>query len=119
LPPKTAWLLYDGDCSLCEKGARALARFDLDGRLSLVDLRTQDLSFLPAAISRDQAAARLHLVEPGGRVSEGFYAVRRLTAVLPALWPAAPLFHFPGARLILEPAYDLLARLRFRLSSPR
>lgn len=118
MPPKSGWLLYDGDCSLCERAARSLARWDLTGRLALLDLRAADLSALPAAVTRDQAAARLHLVEPTGRVSAGFDAVRRLTALLPALWPAAPVLHFPGARLVLEPAYELLARLRFRLSSP-
>lgn len=119
MPPRAGWLLYDGDCSLCERSARRLARWDRAGRLSLLDLRTADLSALPAPLTREGCAARLHLVEPDGRVSAGFFALRRLSALLPSLWPAAPLLHLPGARLVLEPAYETLARWRFRLSEPR
>lgn len=115
MPPK-AVLLYDGDCSLCEKAARRLARWDRAGRLSLEDLRRTDLAALPAPLTREQCEARLHLVEADGRVSAGFYAIRRLSALLPALWWAAPLLHVPGAGLVLQPAYDLVARIRFRLS---
>lgn len=119
MPPKAGWLLYDGDCSLCERAARSLSRFDLDGRLSLLDLRRADFSVLPVPLTRERCGAKLHLVEADGRVSVSFEAVKRLSALLPALWPAAPLLHFPGARLLLEPAWLAVEHLRYRLGSPR
>ena len=114
-----AVLLYDGDCSLCAKAARRLAAWDLSGRLELKDLRRADLPALDPRLSLDACGARLHLLEPGGRLSVGFDALRRLSALLPALWWAAPALRFPGARLLLEPAYEALQRLRFRLSGPQ
>ena len=108
-----ATLLYDGDCSLCEKAARSLARWDLTGRLSLEDLRTTALSLLPTPLTREQCAAKVHLVESDGRVCAGFFAVRRLSTLLPALWWAAPALHLPGARLLFEPLYNAVARLRY------
>ena len=115
---RRAFLLYDGDCGLCEASARRLARWDWTGRLTLADLRQADLTAIDPRLTREGCAARLHLVEAGaeGRISAGFYAIRRLSALLPALWWAAPVLHMPGARRILEPAYEALARLRFELS---
>lgn len=115
MPPK-AVLLYDGACSLCERAARALSRWDLTRRLDLQDLRTADLARLNPSLRREACEARLHLLESGGRVHAGFGALRRLTSLLPALWWAAPIAYFPGAALLLEPAYDALARARFALS---
>ncbi len=113
---RAALLLYDGDCSLCAKAAARLASWDRIGRVELRDLRRCDLAALDGRLTPSGCAASLHLLEDGGRLSVGFAAVRRLSALLPALWWAAPLLHFPGARLVLEPAYELLQRLRFALS---
>lgn len=113
-----AVLLFDGDCGLCAEAAKQLASWDLGGRLELRDLRRIDLAALEARLSLEKCAARLHLLEPGGSLHVGFAAVRRLTTLLPALWWAAPLFYAPGAKLVLEPAYELLQRARFRLSGP-
>jgi predicted DCC family thiol-disulfide oxidoreductase YuxK len=79
----------------------------------LRDLRTGEL---PLGLSREACAARIHLWEPGGKVWAGFDALKRVSALVPSLWWAAPILHLPGAGLVMAPAYDLLARLRFRLS---
>ena len=115
---RRALLLFDGDCSLCAEAARRLAAWDRGGRLELRDLRRCELPALDPRLSLEGCAARLHLLEADGRLRAGFPAVRRLTTLLPGLWWAAPFFYAPGARLVLEPAYELLQRIRFRLSGP-
>ena len=106
MTPK-AVLLYDGDCAFCERSARLLAAWDLGHRLELKANHRPDLYA--------KAALRLTLLESAGAKHEGFFAARRLTTLLPALWWAAPVAYFPGARLILKPLYEALTRLRYRL----
>ena len=115
MPPR-AVLLYDGACGVCAAAARGLARWDLTRRLTLTDFRAENPARLPGGLTLAQCEARLQLVEANGRTSAGFYALRRLSALLPALWWAAPILHVPGARLMLEPAYEAFARARFALS---
>lgn len=102
-------LLYDGACGLCRRAAGWLRALDVSGKLEVVDLRS--------AAERGLACeGSLRLIEAGGRLSEGFDALRRLSLRLPLLWPAVPLLWLPGLRRLGAPAYEALSRARFRLS---
>lgn len=113
-----ARLLYDGDCGFCVSAARRLSRLDPTGRVELVDLRRADLAALDARLTPELCEGAVQLLEPDGRLSGGFDALKRLTALLPALWPAWPLLRLPGARWAGPRLYEALARLRFRLTNP-
>ena len=112
-------LLYDGWCCFCENWARRARRLDFKGRIEVVDLRTADLAAIDPRLTKEACESKVHLVERGGRISAGFGALKRLSLLLPALWPAAPLLHVPGIDRIGEPAYEALARLRLRPPGPR
>lgn len=107
-------LLYDGACALCRRAIACVRAADLLGRLDAIDFRTAD-GFDARTLLRCEG--RLQLIEAGGRLSEGFDALRRLSLRLPLLWWLAPLLWLPGARRFGPPAYDALARARFRLSA--
>ncbi|MBI3552822.1 MAG: DUF393 domain-containing protein [Elusimicrobia bacterium] len=111
-------LLFDGACCFCAAWAGRIAALDPTGRVKTADFRKTDLHALDPRLCAERCEARLQLLERGGRLCEGFAAFQRLSLLLPLLWPAAPLMHIPGLRLIGEPVYDLVASLRFRLSGP-
>jgi hypothetical protein len=54
-------------------------------------------------------------IQRDGRFEGGFYAFRRLTLLLPLLWPLAPLAWLPGMDRLGVPAYAWVARNRHRL----
>lgn len=108
-----ATLLYDGQCGFCQAGVRRLAALDVFAYCEPVDYHAAaDLARIHPALTPQRCRSRMQLVEPGGRLSEGFDAARRLSLTLPLLWPLAPLLWLPGMRLIGRPAYDWIARRR-------
>jgi hypothetical protein len=56
----------------------------------------------------------MHLVAPDGRRVRGFLAFRALTAVVPALWPLAPLLRLPGVAPAGDRIYRFVAARRPR-----
>jgi predicted DCC family thiol-disulfide oxidoreductase YuxK len=108
-------LIYDGGCGFCRASLARIQALDPTGRIEAVDFRSADVANLNAALTPEACHARIHLLEPNGRLTGGFDAFRRLSLRLPLLWPLAPLLNLPGLGLIGAPVYDWVARNRFRL----
>ncbi|MEK9144165.1 MAG: DCC1-like thiol-disulfide oxidoreductase family protein [Elusimicrobiota bacterium] len=106
-------LIFDGSCGFCRASLARLRALDPAGRLEAVDFRATDASLLHPALTPEACLARIHLLERDGRLSGGFDAFRRLSLLLPMLWPLAPLMNVPGLGLLGEPVYDWIARRRF------
>ncbi len=113
-----AKLLYDGDCCFCARAARRLARLDVSGRLELVDLRRTDTRALDPRLTPELCEGAVQLLESDGRLCGGFLAVRRLSVLLPVLWPLAPLLRLPGASRLGPRLYEAVQKARFRLTNP-
>jgi predicted DCC family thiol-disulfide oxidoreductase YuxK len=110
-----AILLYDGRCSLCAGWAARAAAWS-GGRVEPRDLRQTDVRALDPRLSPQACEAELHLWEPGGRISAGFAAIRRLAWLSPRLRPALPLLWLPGMGRLGPFLYARLARARFAWS---
>lgn len=112
-----AWpirLLYDGDCPLCSREARFLARRDGGrGRIRFEDIA--DPGFDPGryGLDRERVMARIHGVLPDGRVVEGLEVFRRAYAAVGLGWLLAPT-RWPGVRRLADAAYRVFARNRLR-----
>jgi predicted DCC family thiol-disulfide oxidoreductase YuxK len=103
---------YDGDCGFCTRVVRLMAALDRRRRVRWVAF--QSLEALPGGLTRADLLREAYI--QGGEVLEGgFYAFRRLTRLLPPLWPLAPLLWFPGVHRAGEVAYAWVARNRTRL----
>jgi predicted DCC family thiol-disulfide oxidoreductase YuxK len=135
--PKTPLLvIYDGDCGFCDWSREQITRFDLERVFSWVPY--QSGRGKPFGITDELASRRLQMVTDGGKVLEGFHAVRRMFLYIPVLWmilfalialapePIAPLWRrvIVGATLfcfspLMNPfgvaLYDLVARNRHRI----
>ena len=91
-------LLYDGDCGFCLQSVRQLQVMDLFGRLNCQPS--------PTVISEVK-------VSVGDKVYGGFFAFRRLTLMLPMLYPLAIIFYLPGMGLIGPLVYRCIAKNRY------
>ncbi len=109
-------LVFDGDCGFCRGAMARVMALDPAGRIEPVDFRGKNPSTIDPRLTQEACQARIHLIEPGGRISAGFDAFRRLSLRLPLLWPAAPVLNFPGIKRVGVPLYDWIARMRFHLS---
>ena len=107
-------LLYDGRCDFCINSVKRLLVCDLLGRVEPIDFHTvPDLPALHPALTPERCHNRIQLLEPGGRLTEGFFSIRRLSLKLPMLWPIALLCYVPGAGWLGQRVYDWVARRRF------
>lgn len=108
----TLTVLQDPHCSFCRRTAAVLDKLDWLHALRLPgvdgDLRVEDGRLL----TRGEQLEELHAVDEHGRVERGYFAVRRIAAELPLLWPLVPLLYIPGIELIGEPAYRWVAHHR-------
>lgn len=113
-------MLYDGRCGFCRTSVRRLQALDLFDALELVDMHSvADLAAMHPQLTPKRCRSRMQLIEPSGRLSEGFLAFRRLSVRLPLLWLSAPLWYLPGMRWVGSRAYDWVAARRFLFHAGR
>ncbi len=104
---------YDGYCGFCNRVVIGLRRLDLLNRVAWIPY--QSLKEPPEGLSWEELEASVVLESGKGVRHRGFYAFRRLAAVIFPLWPMLPLLWFPGVRLLGEPLYERIARNRCSL----
>ena len=109
-------MLIDGECPLCAREARYLARLDAGrGRIQLEDLSIDE--FDPAQYGLDQATveARIHGILPDGTVVEGVDVFARAYAAVGMTWLAS-LSKWRGIRWLLDRLYLVFAKNRLRIT---
>lgn len=107
-------VLYDGDCGICTATARAVGRLDRRRRLDFV---AAQVAHIAAAPPRALLLVRLHSVDDRGRWSSGAEAAVEIARRVPALWIVSAVARVPGALVVYELGYRLLAANRHRLSA--
>ena len=113
---RRAQVFYDGHCRLCQKSVALLKRLDWLGALEYVDVRIPDHPALRALPDLNgELLNQMHLLTPGQKVHQGFYAFRWMAWRLPLLWLIAPVLYLPGVPAIGQRLYLWVARNRFRL----
>ena len=113
-------LIYDGRCGFCLASLRRILVPDLFGYLLPVNYHTaDDVRRLHPTLTPALCHSRMHVVEPGGRLSGGFAVFQRLALRLPLLWPLAPLVHLPGMGGIGGTVYRWVARNRYLFHANR
>jgi predicted DCC family thiol-disulfide oxidoreductase YuxK len=103
---------YDGDCGFCTRVVRLMAVLDRRRRVRWVAF--QSLETLPGSLTRADLQREAY-IQRGEVLEGGFYSFRRLSQLLPPLWPLAPLLWFPGVNRLGEAVYAWVARNRMRL----
>jgi len=139
-PPYPALVVYDGECQLCQRSARRLARLDRRGRFDLAPLQTPGLVERYPALARTDLQTGLRLLVPcppagpaptraapaspgasdaapsaNATVHVGADAVYQICRRLPPLHLVAWLYRIRPLQSLFRAAYALLARHRFRL----
>ena len=115
--PARATVLFDGDCPLCQRLSRTLARLDWRGKLHFQNARdVPNLPITSPPLNPDRLLEEMHLVTPRGAILAGYRAFRWIAWRLPMFWPLAPLLYLPGVPWTGNKLYLWVARRRYRLA---
>ena len=109
------WILYDGRCPICRRGARRLGCAVVRRGFRLVPLQRRWVSDRLAARAEEVPDALLLLL-PGGQLIAGVDAFLYLGHRIGWARPLAVLGSLPGMRTLLRPLYAWVARNRYALS---
>ena len=108
-------VVYDGNCKVCGRIVRLLARWDTRALLQLVPSQQPGVQarfpWIPARAYRES----VQLVGPDGQTSQGATAVERILDLLPHGALLTWVFSIPFARPLAERFYRWFARHRYRL----
>jgi predicted DCC family thiol-disulfide oxidoreductase YuxK len=114
--PRPWTLLYDGACRFCTAGQARLVRMARPGAVRALSFRDAGVLARFPAVDPADAERALQLVGPDGRVYRGADAVFRALATRPMYRPLLWLRAIPGLRQLIDGAYALIARNRFRIA---
>jgi predicted DCC family thiol-disulfide oxidoreductase YuxK len=108
-------VVYDGDCKVCTRLAKALRKWDRQQQLEVVSSQEPGvMARFPWIPSRAYAEA-LQLVAADGTTWQGAAAVEQLLNVLPRGRWISWVFHIPYVRTLADRFYRWFARNRYRL----
>ena len=109
-----AQVIYDGHCQFCETSINILLTMDLFGYLKPVDYHTiESVKTLHPNLTKELCHSQLHLIEPDGTLSGGFFIFRRLCFKIPMLYPFIFVFYFPGSGIAGPLVYRWVAKNRY------
>ena len=109
------WLLYDGRCPICRKGARRLHGLASRRGFRLVPLQRRWVQ--EELAGRDEEIPdEMLLLLPDGRLLAGVAAFLHLGRRIWWAWPLATLAALPGFRWLAERMYRWVARNRYAIS---
>jgi len=110
--PAPRWAaIYDELCPRCRRTMVFLDSMDWRKRLTFIESEGQWPHASAAAPSRipDRSPQTLFVIGPDGTIYRDFFGFRKLTGLLPPLWPLWPVLHCPGFRRLGPWIYRLLS----------
>jgi len=109
-----AQVIYDGHCQFCRTSINILLTMDLFGYLKPVNYHTiENVKTLHPNLTKELCHSQLHLIEPDGTLSGGFFIFRRLCFRLPMMYPFIFVFYFPGSGIVGPLVYRWVAKNRY------
>lgn len=106
-------ILFDGVCVFCSRWVRFVIDRDPQGRFSFAPIQSERGRALAERFGIDPAAPQTNAVIWNGRAWFKSDAALTVLGELRTTWPLAVFKILP--RLMRDPAYDLIARNRYRI----
>ncbi len=114
-PPGHYVLLYDGLCRFCQAGAKRLLALARPNTLHLQSFQEPGALERFPGLTHEMCMQQMILVTPRGQAIGGFEAAVQAVATRPLIGRVAYLYYLPGLRWLLDGAYALIARNRYRI----
>lgn len=107
-------VVYDGDCTVCNRAANAIRDRDRDARFELVPYQNEGVRARFPDIPPEDFEAAIQLIGEDGVRWQGAAALEKILRILPKGRRIAWLFRIPLIRPIAEVFYRWFARNRHR-----
>jgi len=108
-------VFFDGDCPLCMREIRFLARRDSGNRICFTDISVPTFAPLSYGLEQEDFMDRIRGRLPDGSMIDGVEVFRRLYAAVGFKWTVR-LTRLPGIAHILELGYKWFAKNRLKLT---
>ncbi|MBU8900850.1 DUF393 domain-containing protein [Corallococcus sp. M34] len=108
-------VLYDGHCRICSGAAREMKRLLGGQGTELRSFRDEGVLDSFPGISAERCERAMQLVQADGRVVEGAEAIVRALGRR-TLGRLLYVYYVPGLRQVIDLAYRVFARYRFRIA---
>jgi len=115
VPSARMTVLFDGDCRFCTGSAHTIRRWFGRERIELRNFQEPGALEATPTITHAAAMKKMHVVAADGRVFAGAEAFARILAGVPVAGWIAFAYYVPGLRQLVDLAYALVARYRYRL----
>jgi len=107
-------MLFDGHCRFCTQSAKKNARRFGSERVKTVNFQDDGVLAKYPGVTYEAAMAKMHVVEPSGRVFAGAGALARLVRTWSIVGFIGWLYYIPGIRQLSEVVYAFIAKNRYR-----
>ncbi|MDQ6888498.1 MAG: DUF393 domain-containing protein [Gemmatimonadota bacterium] len=107
-------VIYDGQCDVCGRLIRLLARWDTRGQLEMTPFQDPSVQRRYPEIPVGAYRESVQLIGPDGRRWQGAEAVEELLGILPRGWLVGWIFTLPFAGRLADRSYRWFARHRGR-----
>ncbi len=107
-------VFYDGGCPLCRREIAHYRRLQSAGNLEWIDISTDVESLVRHRLTQSDAMARLHVLDATGNWQTGAWGFAELWSHLSGYRWLARLTRLPGLLPLMDRAYNIFARRRFR-----
>jgi predicted DCC family thiol-disulfide oxidoreductase YuxK len=114
-PCRPYTVIYDADCKVCTRLAKALRKWDRGQQLEIVSSQQPGVMARFPWIPPRAYADALQLVAADGTTWQGAAAIEQLFNVLPRGRWISWVFHIPYVRALADRFYRWFARNRYRL----
>ena len=105
-------VFYDGACPLCAREISYYRRRDGAEDVCWLDVSAVREEEIPAGLTRSDALARFHVLDPEGKLVSGGAAFAKLWTALPGFRLLGRIGQLPPVAWCLELAYNAFLRLR-------
>lgn len=121
-PENKTVIFYDGECPICQRGKKILESVDHTGRFALVPLQSPLVPEKYPELSLEAMRKTMHILTSDGQVYTGAAAYREVGKVVSLrsvtgvmLRVYSWLVRLPGALMLAEKVYRLVAGNRFQI----
>jgi predicted DCC family thiol-disulfide oxidoreductase YuxK len=110
----TDTIIYDGNCTFCQRQVARLRALDRRKRLSYISLHDPQVAARWPELTHEDLMRQMYVISHRGEIFGGPDAVRYLSRRLPSLWWLAPLVHVPVLRGLGNTLYRWVAQRRYQ-----
>lgn len=102
------WVMYyDGQCQICRTSMFIISKIDFFHRIAWISYN--EVNSIPDGVTLEDLRKSVHIFNYKGEFLNGFHAFKKLTILIPLLWPLIVFLWIPGMNIIGSRVYKFIS----------